>query len=171
MLGQLSATNRFKQDELNAIDALLKVEEELAQKLLDDLMNKQQEMEILKEKADDADKLRKTHREELVKKHTEYSCLVSKNKKQKEELDVVTAKNKELEAKNIEQEKKNKEMQQDIFVMIQRIELNSLLKEVDIEDLKTQAKQNMQMNKAFDTMVARWNMIFSAKPDDNNKAI
>ena len=39
-------------------------------------------------------------------------------KKQKEELDAVTAKNKEFEAKNIEQEKKNKEMQQDIFVMI-----------------------------------------------------
>ena len=40
MLEKLSATNRFKQDEVTAVDAQLKVEEELAKKLLDENMNK-----------------------------------------------------------------------------------------------------------------------------------
>ena len=40
MLEKLSASNRFKQDEVTAVDAQLKVEEELAQKLLDENMNK-----------------------------------------------------------------------------------------------------------------------------------
>ncbi len=51
-------------------------------------------------------------------------------------------KNKELEAKNLVWDKKNKEMETDIFNIIQRIELNSLLKEVDMEDLKLLAKNN-----------------------------
>jgi len=75
-------------------------------------------------------------------------------------------KNKELEAKNLVWDKKNKEMETDIFNIIQRIELNSLLKEVDMEDLKLLAKNNAQMNKQFDMMVAKWNRIFDAKPED-----
>ena len=166
MLEQLSATNRFKQDEVTAVDAQLKVEEELAQKLLDENMNKLQEMEILKEKSEDEEKKRKLNREELIKKNTDLSCLLSRNKKTKEELEALLMKNKDLEKQNLIWDKKNKEMENDIFVIIQRIELNSLQKEVDMEDLKLLAKNNAHMNKQFDMMVAKWNRIFDAKPED-----
>ena len=166
MLEKLSATNRFKQDEVTAIDAQLKVEEELAQKLLDENMNKNQELEILKEKSDEEEKKRKHNREELIKKNTDLSCLLSRNKKTKEELEALLVKNKELEEKNKVWEKKNKDMEIDIFNIIQRIELNSLLKEVDMEDMKLLAKNNAHMNKQFEIMVAKWNRIFDAKPEE-----
>ena len=35
-----------------------------------------------------------------------------------------------------------------------------------MEDLKLLAKNNAQMNKQFDMMVAKWNRIFDAKPED-----
>lgn len=129
-------------------------------------MNKLQEMEVLKEKSEEEEKKRKLNREELIKKNTDLSCLLSRNKKTKEELEALLLKNKDLEKQNLIWDKKNKEMENDIFVIIQRIELNSLLKEVDMEDLKLLAKNNAHMNKQFDMMVAKWNRIFDAKPED-----
>lgn len=78
---------------MTAIDAQLKVEEELAQKLLDENMNKLQEMEVLKEKSEDEERKRKLNREELIKKNTDLSCLTSRNKKTKEELEALLLKN------------------------------------------------------------------------------
>jgi hypothetical protein len=104
-------------------------------------------MEILKEKSEDEEKKRRLNREELIKKNTDLSCLLSRNKKTKEELEALLLKNKDLEKQNLIWDKKNKEMENDIFVIIQRIELNSLLKEVDMEDLKLLAKNNAHMNK------------------------
>lgn len=122
---------------------------------------------MLKEKSDEEEKKRKKNREDLIAKNTDYSCLVSKNKKMKEDLDATMLKNKDLEVKNLDWDKKIKEMENEIFLIIQRIELNTLLKDVDMEDLKLLAKNNANMNKAFDLMVGKWNRIFEMKPEDS----
>ena len=43
--------------------------------------------------------------------------------------------------------------------MIQRIDLNTLLKEVDVEELKLLAVNNENMNMAFMNMLNRWDVI------------
>lgn len=43
--------------------------------------------------------------------------------------------------------------------MIQRIDLNTLLKEVDVEELKLLAVNNESMNMAFMNMINRWDVI------------
>lgn len=42
------------------------------------------------------------------------------------------------------------------MITLQKIEINSLLKEVDIEDLRQQAKTNAMVNKNLQSMIERW---------------
>ena len=43
--------------------------------------------------------------------------------------------------------------------MIQNIQINNLLKDIDIEDLKLLAKNNQQMNYALESLITQWNHI------------
>jgi len=42
------------------------------------------------------------------------------------------------------------------MITLQKIEINSLLKEVDIDDLWQQAKTNAAVNKNLQSMIERW---------------
>lgn len=49
---------------------------------------------------------------------------------------------------------------------IQRIDINNLLKEIDIEELQLLAKNNKTMNFAMENLITKWNFI-TGKKDDN----
>ena len=51
------------------------------------------------------------------------------------------------------------------MMTLQKIEINTLLKEVDIEDLRQQAKTNAMVNKNLQSMIERWQ-----KFEDQEKA-
>lgn len=72
--------------------------------------------------------------------------------KLKIENDFYTKKNKDLE---IDNEKLNKEIQ----LTIQKIDINSLLKEIDIEDMRLLAQNNKVMNSALHNLIGKWEMI------------
>ncbi len=42
---------------------------------------------------------------------------------------------------------------------IQKIDINVLLKEIDIEDMRLLATNNKQMNQAFASLIAKWESI------------
>ena len=48
---------------------------------------------------------------------------------------------------------------------IQRIEINNLLKEIDIEDLQLKAKANKEQNDNLHALVTKWNFITKEKND------
>lgn len=50
-------------------------------------------------------------------------------------------------------------MKQKIAMTIQKIDINNLLKEIDIEELQMQAKNNKQMNFALENLITKWNFI------------
>lgn len=64
---------------------------------------------------------------------------------------------KEASEKAIEKLKaQNVELEKQILITLQKIEINTLLKEVDIEDLRQQAKTNAMVNKNLQSMIERW---------------
>lgn len=76
--------------------------------------------------------------------------------KYKLENDFFVKKNKELEEDNV---KLSKEIQ----LTIQKIDINSLLKEVDIEDMRLLAQNNKMMNHALHNLIGKWEAIQKAE--------
>lgn len=73
-------------------------------------------------------------------------------KKYHDENDFYIKKNKELELDN---EKLSKE----IKLTIQKIDINALLKEIDIEDMRLLAQNNKMMNHALHNLIGKWENI------------
>ena len=57
-------------------------------------------------------------------------------------------------------------MKKQITETIQRIDVNNLLKEIDIEELQLQARNNKEMNLAMENLVTKWNFIVSQNTDN-----
>jgi len=69
--------------------------------------------------------------------------------KYKTENDALIKKNKDLEAEN---EKVNTEIQ----LTIQKIDINALLKNIDIEDMRIIAQNNKQMSSVLNQLIHKW---------------
>jgi len=67
--------------------------------------------------------------------------------------------NTKLQDENARLEAENKQLNAKIDQVIQNIQINNLLKDIDIEDLKLLAKNNQQMNYALESLITQWNHI------------
>ena len=56
-------------------------------------------------------------------------------------------------------EKDNADLKKKIALTIQKIDINNLLKDIDIEELQLLAKNNKQMNFTLENMMTKWNFI------------
>ena len=61
--------------------------------------------------------------------------------------------------KNDEFEAENEQLNKEIFAYIQKIDIKTLLKEVDIEDLRLLAQNNKMMTSALHQMLTKWETI------------
>lgn len=55
----------------------------------------------------------------------------------------------------------NLEMDRNIAVLIQRIKVSNLLKDIDIEEMQLLARSNNHMKRAFEDMITKWEAIIS----------
>ena len=76
-----------------------------------------------------------------------------------EEHTMLTKQNDELLQENKTAEDENKLLKEKIATTIQRIDINNLLKEIDIEELQLLAKNNKSMNFAMENLITKWNYI------------
>lgn len=116
-------------------------------------------MELLTEEADLVEKRRAEGREEMLRMQIKLSQLQTANAKTKEELEKLTATNESLTKNNATLDAKNTKLDAEIVALIQRIDVNSLLKEVDVEELKLMVTNTENMNMAFMNMMNRWESI------------
>lgn len=116
-------------------------------------------MELLTEEADLVEKRRAEGREEMLRMQIKLSQLQTANAKTKEELEKLTATNESLTKNNATLDAKNTKLDAEIVSLIQRIDVNSLLKEVDVEELKLMVTNTENMNMAFMNMMNRWESI------------
>jgi hypothetical protein len=78
-----------------------------------------------------------------------------------EEEKHLTKENEVLLEENKNAEKENLELKKKITETIQRIDINNLLKEIDIEELQLLARNNKSMNFAMENLITKWNFINS----------
>lgn len=76
-----------------------------------------------------------------------------------EELDKLKRENEYYLKKNAEFEEENLKLQKEIHITIQKIDINSLLKEIDVEDMRILAQSNKQMNHALHGLINKWESI------------
>ena len=78
---------------------------------------------------------------------------------------MLTKQNDDLIQNNKSAEEENKLLKEKIATTIQRIDINNLLKEIDIEELQLLAKNNKTMNFAMENLITKWNFITGKKDD------
>jgi len=88
-----------------------------------------------------------------------YSELVAKNKRTQEDLERINAKNDQLLKDNAELDESNTKIDAQIEGLKQRVDVNSLLKEVDMQELELLAQNTDNMNQNFIRMLSNWNQI------------
>ena len=76
--------------------------------------------------------------------------------RQAEELDKIKKENDEFIKMNEELEKENASLNEEIETTIQKIDINTLLKEVDIEDMRQLSHNNQNMTKALNSLLNKW---------------
>ena len=144
-------------------------EEAKSKDVLDEKLKLEQELIDLKE---DLGKISETHavnREELIKLRVKNSQLDSQNALLTEDELQLTEENTKLIEENGNLEKENTQLKNKIAQTIQRIDINNLLKEIDIEEMQLLAKNNKTMNFAMENLITKWNFIVSKNEDANDK--
>ena len=78
----------------------------------------------------------------------------------------MTSENSVLLENNEALEKENLDLKKKIANTIQRIDINNLLKEIDIEEMQLLAKNNKTMNFAMENLITKWNFIVSKNEEE-----
>jgi len=113
----------------------------------------------LQEEADRTLKQKQQNREQILKLQIKYSQLQNQNEKDAKELQALDGANEKLQRQNAEREAKNAATDKEIQALIKRIDVNTLLKEVDMQELELMAQSTEQMNVNFLNMLNRWEII------------
>lgn len=100
-----------------------------------------------------------TNREELIKLRVKNSQLDSQKEMLETEKKQLDEGNTKLIAGNTQLELDNQNYMREIATTIQRIDINNLLKEIDIEEIALLAKNNKQMNFSMTNLITKWNAI------------
>ena len=89
----------------------------------------------------------------------------SQKKRLKEEDEELKAENVTTIKENEKYEADNERLQASIVELIQRIDISTLLKEIDMEEMRQLANQNINMNMAFTSLINKWESIKTQDTD------
>lgn len=84
-----------------------------------------------------------------------------------EEEKTLTVSNTEIIKENEKYEKDNEGLVKEISLLIQRIDVSTLLKQIDLEEMKMLSTQNTNMSMAFQGVLMQWENIL--KTDEKTK--
>ena len=114
----------------------LKEEETKAKDMLDEKIKQQQNLNQMTEDLTEGRAHAARNREEIIKVQIRLSQLQSQEEKLSGEYKTITEENEFYQKKNADFEADNLRLNKEIASTIQKIDVNYLLKEVDIEDLR-----------------------------------
>lgn len=137
----------------------LKEEETKAKDMLDEKIKLQQQLNQDNSDLNEAKLFAAKGKEEIIKLRIRLSQLITQEEKMSDELKRLKKENEFYVKKNAEFEEENAKLQKEIALTIQKIDINSLLKEIDIEDMRLLAQSNKQMNSALHGLISKWETI------------
>lgn len=156
---KLQNSLKFQKENANNLMERLKREEINGKKMLDDRIKLQQELNLLSENLNEIKGFQMRNRQEIITLQIKKSQLETQEGRLDEELKKVQKENEEYIKKNAEFEKENAELNKEIQATIQKIDVNALLKEIDIEDMRLLAQNNKNMNMALHGLINKWESI------------
>ena len=119
-------------------------------------------MEILLEDAGACHKKKLENEGKMLKLRVQLSQLNAQNAEAEQEYKRLTSENDSLLASNDELGKKNWNLKKEIDILIKRVDLNTLLKEIDIEELMLLKKNNDTIQRDFIRVLQRWDHLQEA---------
>ena len=149
---KITADREFTENLLNT----LKDEEGKAKDMLDEKVRLENELKLNNE---DLEKYMDTHKnneDEKIRLKNLEDVLSSKKERLTKEVADFDTENNDYKAKNEELEAENAELERKIKIMIQKIDVNNLLKEVNVDDLVLATKNNKQVNALLMSMINKW---------------
>jgi len=160
MAQELQHNLQVMQEDAEIMGEQLKKEEEKCKDMLDLKITAEQTFKDFTEPdAEEMQSRRRANREELIQAKIQLSKL---NKKR----DLMTKENAELEEtndktkkSNDDYEEANQKSREQIKDLIQRIDVSTVLKEVDLEEMKLLHKNNNALNSAFSRLLTKWDQI------------
>lgn len=137
----------------------LKEEEKKCKVMLDLKITAEQTMELKEEDAKEMNAKKIANKEDIIKQQLRLSQLKSQKKRLSEEKEVLLKDNAAVIKENEKYEENNEKLQKEIMLLIQRIDISTLLKEIDMEEMRHLANQNTNMNMAFQSLLNKWEVI------------
>ena len=116
-------------------------------------------MELTEEDAKEMNGRRIKNKGDIIKQQLRLSQLKSQKKRLQEESEELTTSNAAVIKENEKIEAENERLQKVIMELIQRIDVSTLLKEIDMEEMRHLAAQNTTMNMAFQSLINKWEVI------------
>ena len=169
MKKELEHSLQVMREDAEVMDEQLKEEEKKCKDMLDRKITAEQTFRDFTEPDAEAMADRKQkNREDLIKCQIKLSQLKSQKARTTTELEALEASNAEVIKANEDYTTKNDALNKEILELIQRIDVSTLLKEVDLEEMKLLATNNINMNAAFTAMLNRWDDIRLGKKEDPN---
>ena len=108
---------------------------------------------------------RTVNKEDIIKHQLKLSQLKSQKKRLTAEDEELKTENAATIKENEKYEADNERLQASIVELIQRIDISTLLKEIDMEEMRQLANQNINMNMAFTSLINKWESIKTQDTD------
>ena len=159
MTMKLHHSLQAQQDLLDIMQAQLTVEEKKCSFMLDLKITAEQTMDRTQEDAKEMATRKMVNKEDIIKQQLRLSQLKSQKKRLTAEEAVLTKDNEITIKENTKYEADNEKLQREIMTLIQRIDVSTLLKEIDMEEMRHLANQNINMNMAFQSLLMMWEAI------------
>ena len=159
MVMKLRHQLKNQQDEATYMLEQLQDEEKKCKIMLDDKITAEQTLEITEEDAKEMNGRRIKNKGDIIKQQLRLSQLKSQKKRLQEESEELTTSNAAVIKENEKIEAENERLQKVIMELIQRIDVSTLLKEIDMEEMRHLAAQNTTMNMAFQSLINKWEVI------------
>ena len=156
---KLEHSLQAQRDQAEMVLEQLREEEKKCKDMLDLKITAEQTMELTSEDADAMAKRRAENKDDIIQQQLRLSLLKSQKKRLQAEDDVLTRDNEKTIKENEKYEADNEKLQGEIMELIQRIDISTLLKEIDMEEMRHLANQNINMNMAFQSLINKWEVI------------
>ena len=134
-------------------------EENNGKAVLDHNHKLQQDLAQMEEEVKDAKEQHAANREEIIALRLKLSQLTVQEERKGEELKKLQTENTALIKENDGFDQENAKLKKEIDVTIQRIDINNLLKHIDLEDVRLQAVNNNKMTGMINSLINKWQQL------------
>ena len=130
-----------------------------ARSLLEEKNKLLQELTLLNTNIKDEENMNFEYKNDIITTKTSINQADDFLKENNEVLNELIQENEKLKTENAELEQNNKKREIDIEEIKKKIELNAMLKDIDINELKVLSQNNVNMNKNINELLKKWDEV------------